>query len=46
VRHNLFIRERDPGHAYNLTDAEAAEAFLWLKDYWNTFGAFFSRPPG
>jgi len=46
VRHHLFIRERDQGHAYNMTDAEAGEAFPWLQDYWNTFGPFFSRPPG
>lgn len=46
VRHHLFIRERDQGHAYNMTDAEAAEAFPWLQDYWTTFGPFFARPPG
>ena len=46
VRHHLFIRERDQGHAYNMTDAEAAEAFPWLQDYWATFGPFFAQPPG
>jgi broad specificity phosphatase PhoE len=46
VRTNLFIRERDPGHAYDMTEAEAAAAFPWLKDYWQTFGGFFARPPG
>jgi broad specificity phosphatase PhoE len=46
VRHHLFIRERDGGHAYDMTDAEAAAAFPWLQDYWNTFGPFFARPPG
>ena len=46
VRHHLFIRERDQGHAYDMTDAEAAAAFPWLQDYWNTFGPFFARPPG
>jgi broad specificity phosphatase PhoE len=46
VRHHLFIRERDQGHAYNMTDAEAAAAFPWLQDYWATFGPFFARPPG
>ena len=29
-----------------MTDAEAAVAFPWLQDYWNTFGPFFARPPG
>ncbi|MEO7271580.1 MAG: histidine phosphatase family protein [Vicinamibacterales bacterium] len=46
VRHHLFIRERDAGHAYDMTDAEAAEAFPWLQNYWTTFGPFFARPPG
>jgi len=46
VRHHLFIRERDQGHAYDMTDAEAAAAFPWLQDYWATFGPFFARPPG
>ena len=46
VRHHLFIRERDQGFAYDMTDAEANEAFPWLQDYWQTFGPFFARPPG
>lgn len=46
VRHHLFIRERDAGHTYDMTDAEASAAFPWLQDYWNTFGPFFARPPG
>ena len=46
VRHHLFVRERDAGHAYDMTDAEAQAAFPWLQDYWTTFGSFFARPPG
>ncbi len=46
VRHHLFIRERDGGHAYDMTDAEATAAFPWLQESWNTFGPFFARPPG
>lgn len=46
VRHHLFIRERDQGYAYDMTDAEATAAFPWLQGYWNTFGPFFARPPG
>jgi broad specificity phosphatase PhoE len=46
VRHHLFVRERDGGHAYDMTDAEAQAAFPWLADYWSTFGPFFARPPG
>lgn len=46
IRHHLFIRERDGGHTYDMTDAEASAAFPWLQDYWQTFGPFFSRPAG
>ncbi len=46
VRHHLFIREREGGHTYDMTDAEAAAAFPWLRDYWSSFGPFFARPPG
>ena len=46
VRQNLFIRERDPGYAYDMTTEEAETAFPWLPDYWETFGGFFATPPG
>jgi 2,3-bisphosphoglycerate-dependent phosphoglycerate mutase len=46
VRANQFIRERDPGYAYDMTEQEAAAAFPWLKEYWKTFGGYFARPPG
>jgi broad specificity phosphatase PhoE len=45
-RTNLFLRERDTGYAYDMTEAEAATAFPWLDDYWHTFGHFLARPPG
>ncbi|MHB1864556.1 MAG: histidine phosphatase family protein [Candidatus Saccharimonadales bacterium] len=46
VRHNAFIRERDPGFAYDMTTQEAEEAFPWLDEYWQTFGGYMARPPG
>jgi broad specificity phosphatase PhoE len=46
VERNLYIRERDPGYTYDMTEAEAKAAFPWLEEYWQTFGPFFSRPPG
>jgi len=46
VRMNLFIRERDSGFAYDMTEAEAEAAFPWLSEYWHTFGGFMARPPG
>ncbi len=46
IRANAFIRERDPGYAYDMTKEEAETSFPWLSEYWKTFGGFFSRPPG
>lgn len=46
IRQNLFIRERDSGHAYDMTTAEAQEAFPWLDEHWKTAGYFFAHPPG
>lgn len=46
VRQHVFLRERDAGWTYDMTTAEAEAAFPWLQAYWETFGAFFARPPG
>jgi broad specificity phosphatase PhoE len=46
VRMNPFIRERDPGYTYDMTETEVAAAFPHLEEYWQTFGGFFARPPG
>lgn len=46
IRQHLFIRERDPGHAFDMTEAEAERMFPWLKAYWQTCGGFFAHPPG
>lgn len=46
VRDDLFIRERDTGHTYDMTTAEARTAFPWLQEYWDTYGSLFARPPG
>jgi broad specificity phosphatase PhoE len=46
VRMNQFIRERDPGYAYDMTTPEAEAAFPWLRSHWDTYGGFFARPPG
>jgi probable phosphoglycerate mutase len=46
VRMSPFMRERDPGYTYDMTTEEAERTFPWLYDHWETFGGFFSRPPG
>jgi broad specificity phosphatase PhoE len=46
LRMNLFVRERDPGFAYDMTTDEAESHFPWLNEYWRTFGGFMARPPG
>jgi broad specificity phosphatase PhoE len=32
VRHHLFLRERDTGHTFDMTTAEAEAAFPWLQE--------------
>jgi broad specificity phosphatase PhoE len=46
VRAHPFIRERDAGHTYDMTTAEAEAWFPWLQEYWDTNGPWFARPPG
>ena len=41
-----FIRERDSGYAYDMTEEEAKKQFPWMEEYWKTFGGFFAVPPG
>lgn len=43
---NLFIRERESGYCYDMTEEEARAAFPWMKKYWETTGSWFARPPG
>jgi broad specificity phosphatase PhoE len=43
---NAFVRERDAGYTYDMTEAEVRAAFPWLDPHWETFGPWFSRPPG
>ncbi|MCU0678883.1 MAG: histidine phosphatase family protein [Planctomycetes bacterium] len=46
IRMNPFIYERHSGYTYDMTTEEVNRYFPWLDDYWNTFGGFFSQPPG
>lgn len=46
IQINQFIRPRDSGYTYDMTKEEAAAAFPWFQEHWNTFGGFFGRPPG
>ncbi len=46
IRQNFFIRERDPGYGYDMTETEARKAFPYHQNYWKTFGGFFAYPPG
>jgi len=46
VRQHIFIRERDPGYAYDMTRDEVAANFPFMDKYWKTFGGFFARPIG
>ena len=46
VRENIFIRERDPGFAYDMTDEEVDRHFPFMDKYWKTFGGFMAHPIG
>ncbi len=46
IQANGLIREREPGYAYNMTEAEADIAFPYLKEHWAINGSLFARPPG
>jgi broad specificity phosphatase PhoE len=46
IRENLYLRERDPGFTYDMTDEEVDRYFPWLRAHWKTKGGFFARPPG
>ena len=46
LRMSSFIRERDAGYAYDMTEEEAKKSFPWMEEYWKTFGGFFAVPPG
>ncbi len=46
LQHDLFIRERDAGYAFEMTAEESERAFPWLAAYWRTAGSFFGQPPG
>lgn len=46
VAHHLFLRERDSGYTYDMTEREVRRAFPWLQAYWDTYGPVFGRPPG
>jgi broad specificity phosphatase PhoE len=46
IRMHPHIRERDPGFTYDMTTEEAEKHFPFLKEYWQTHGGFFAKPPG
>lgn len=46
VQTHFLVRERDPGHAYDMTIAEARAAFPYMAEYWATTGGWFGHPPG
>ena len=46
LREHLFIRERDSGYTYDMTEDEAIGTFPFLPRHWSTFGMFFATPVG
>lgn len=46
IRQSHLIRERERGYTFDMTTREAETHFPWLKNYYDTFGHFYARPPG
>lgn len=46
IRRSLFLRERDSGYTYNMTDKQVNKYFPYFRKYWQEAGGFFARPPG
>jgi probable phosphoglycerate mutase len=46
LRTNHLIHERLAGYVYDMTDAEVRRHFPWFEAHWNTFGPFYTTPPG
>jgi 2,3-bisphosphoglycerate-dependent phosphoglycerate mutase len=46
IRESHLLRERERGYTFNMTTEEVDRHFPWLKEYFQTFGYFYSRPPG
>ncbi|QQS23235.1 phosphoglycerate mutase family protein [bacterium] len=45
-RSTTFLRERDPGYTYDMTEEEVERHFPYLREYWRTMGGFHAAPPG
>ncbi len=45
-RHNIFLRERDPGYTYDMIDEEVETGFPFHQEHRNTFGSLLFRPIG
>ncbi|HYE22783.1 MAG TPA: phosphoglycerate mutase family protein [Verrucomicrobiae bacterium] len=46
IRESHLVRERFPGYAYNMTDAEVERNFPYIKEHWERYGPFYGVPPG
>jgi 2,3-bisphosphoglycerate-dependent phosphoglycerate mutase len=46
IEQNHLLRERDAGHAFEMSEGEAAKYFPFLQQYWGFEGKWFATPPG
>lgn len=46
LEQNHLLRERDAGHAFEMTSEEARNNFPHLEEYWKLDGKWFAVPPG
>lgn len=45
-RSHLDLREREPGHPFNMTITQINRYFPWYQEYEKVMGKFYARPPG
>lgn len=46
VRHNMRLRERDPGYTWHMLESEIDAYFPWYADYYRRAGKLHARPYG
>lgn len=46
LRHSDLIRERERGYTFNMTTEQVNRYFPYLQEYYDTFGPFYTTPPG
>lgn len=41
-----LIREKESGYTHSMTESQVKQYFPWFQEYYQTFGPYYTRPPG